>query len=116
MKRLTFYLWPVLLAASFVGLYQMKSMVEEREKDLAQLRRVIADEKETIQILRAEWAYLNQPARLQRLAAAHSDTKPLAGRQLTTIGLWPDRAAAAAAQEAMRGDAAATPGRVKGPR
>jgi hypothetical protein len=104
MKGFTRYLWPLPVVALFVGLYELKAMVEDRERELAQIRRAIADEKETVQILRAEWSYLNQPERLQRLAASLPELKPAAGRQLTTIARWPDRWGAAG-QEAMRDDA-----------
>ncbi len=73
------------LAATLFGLYQMKSAVEAREKELFQARRVIADEKDAIQVLRAEWSYLNQPERLARLARRESGLKPLSGAQLSSL-------------------------------
>lgn len=40
---------------------------------VADLRAQIADERETLQVLRVEWAYLNAPERLLGLVAQHND-------------------------------------------
>lgn len=42
----------------------------DRVKDL---RVAIAEEREVLQVLRVEWAYLNAPERLARLVAAHQE-------------------------------------------
>ena len=39
---------------------------------LADLRQEIADEREAIAVLEAEWAYLNRPDRLKALVAANA--------------------------------------------
>ena len=40
---------------------------------VSELRGQIAKEREAMQVLRVEWAYLNAPDRLARLVAAHND-------------------------------------------
>ncbi|MEM7424340.1 MAG: hypothetical protein AAF334_11510, partial [Pseudomonadota bacterium] len=40
---------------------------------VSELRREIAKERETLQVLRVEWAYLNAPDRLMRLVRQHND-------------------------------------------
>ncbi len=45
--------------------------VQERENRLERLNRDIADQIEAINVLRAEWSYLNRPARLEDLARRH---------------------------------------------
>lgn len=37
------------------------------------LRHQIAEEREALQVLRVEWAYLNRPERLSRLVSLHND-------------------------------------------
>lgn len=41
--------------------------------EVRDLRRQIAKEREELQVLRVEWAYLNQPERLARLVAQNQD-------------------------------------------
>ncbi len=48
---------------------------------LSGLRSEIAKEREALQVLRVEWAYLNAPERLERLLNAHNDTLSLAPMQ-----------------------------------
>jgi hypothetical protein len=81
--------WPLLLIAILFGLYQMKAAVEEREKALTQSQRAVTDEREALQILRAEWAYLNQPERLARLADRRLSLRPAAGAQFATLNHLP---------------------------
>lgn len=112
MMRRSRIVWLVVLAATLFGLYQMKSAVEAGEKDLMQVRRAVAEEKEAIQVLRAEWSYLNQPERLARLARGHSVLKPLNGAQLLPL----ERAGAKLGTETADAFAAAPPDRGNPPR
>ncbi len=100
------------LAATLVGLYQMKSAVEVRDKELTQVRRAVAEEKETVQVLRAEWSYLNQPERLTRLARTQGTLKPLSGAQLSSL----ERAGAKLGIETADASEAVPPDRGKPPR
>lgn len=40
---------------------------------VSEIRAEIAKERETLQVLRVEWAYLNRPERLHRLVRAHAN-------------------------------------------
>lgn len=99
MKRVTRLLWPLLFAGLVIGLYNLKAQVEDQEKELARIQRAIEDEREAIQVLRAEWSYLNQPERLRRLGAAKLDLQPVVQRQLASIERFAQRLAAAAPLE-----------------
>jgi hypothetical protein len=99
MKRVTRLLWPLLFAGLVIGLYNLKAQVEDQEKELARIQRAIEDERDTIQVLRAEWSYLNQPERLRRLAAAKLDLQPVAQRQMASMERLAQRLAEAAPVE-----------------
>jgi len=99
MKRVTRLLWPLLFAGLVIGLYNLKAQVEDQEKELARIQRAIEDEREAIQVLRAEWSYLNQPERLRRLGAAKLELQPVAQRQLASMERFAQRLAAAAPLE-----------------
>lgn len=67
MKRATL-LWALMAVAAGAGLLVMKYEIRGLEERLAGLNRDILRDQEAIHVLRAEWSYLNQPARLEDLA------------------------------------------------
>lgn len=65
----------VMAAASYV--YNVKHEAERLTRRSTELSREMEREREMIGILRAEWAHLNQPQRLQSLAERHlRDMRP----------------------------------------
>lgn len=110
MKRLTRLLWPMLFAGMVFAVYNLKGQVEEREKELAKVQRAIDDEREAIEVLRAEWSYLNRPERLRRLGAAKLDLAPVSIRQMASMDRLAQRLAEAAPIEAARREAALNEG------
>ena len=81
--------WIVLAGCVGYGLYHLKNEVQAQEDELFRVNRTILAEQEAIHVLRAEWSYLNQPARLQALAARHLDLAPTKPGQLGTIAALP---------------------------
>jgi hypothetical protein len=67
------------------GVYALKYEVQHLEGELQGLRRAVATEQNALVRLRAEWAALNQPARLARLAAEHLGTEPARPGQIAAI-------------------------------
>ena len=69
---------PALLALSVVAVagwtYNVNYDTRAALDRLAALRAQIAEEREALQVLRVEWAYLNAPDRLATLVAAHNGT------------------------------------------
>ncbi|MNC96330.1 hypothetical protein D3C83_136780 [compost metagenome] len=61
---------------------------------------------QAIEVLRAEWSYLNQPERLRRLGAAKLDLAPVSIRQMASMDRLAQRLAMAAPIEAARREAA----------
>ncbi|MEM8787613.1 MAG: cell division protein FtsL [Pseudomonadota bacterium] len=53
--------------------YQVNYATQEAMREVDDLRRQIALEREAIAMLNAEWAYLNRPDRLRVLAEAYFD-------------------------------------------
>lgn len=85
MIRRSTIIWTVLLVAVATGLYVLKNRVQDLEDRLQRLDREIVAEQETIHVLKAEWAYLNQPARLEDLARRHLGMVPLSAEQVIDI-------------------------------
>jgi cell division protein FtsL len=75
----------ILAIALAIVLLTMKYEVQSLKDELGALDREIVRERETIQVLHAEFAYLTQPERLNRLANAHLGLAPVQPRQLTSF-------------------------------
>jgi cell division protein FtsL len=73
----------ILAIALAIVLLTMKYEVQSLKDELGALDREIVRERETIQVLHAEFAYLTQPERLNRLANAHLGLVAVQPRQLT---------------------------------
>ena len=99
-------LWFVLIAAAFLGVYHMKYRVQAGEEELARLDVQIAQDRDAIQVLRAQWAHLNDPARLADLARRHLALVPVAGLQIVSFKSLPDRPTATVGEELTEGDPA----------
>jgi cell division protein FtsL len=78
-----------LLAAC--GLYVMKDRVSQLEGELTRQQGLLAVEHSQLYRLRAEWAMLERPARLARLAAEHLDLVPAHPTQIMTVADLPRR-------------------------
>lgn len=63
-------------------LFQVKYTVLDLENTHRSLRRLILQKYEEIHMLNAEWAYLNDPARLQALSNKYLHLKPIRGDQI----------------------------------
>jgi cell division protein FtsL len=83
MRIVTFFLATILVALAAV-IYQVKYETRSLDNRVASLQRGIAEERDVIAILRAEWSHLNRPARLERLARAHLGLRPIQGNQIST--------------------------------
>jgi len=86
-----FLVWLVLASCIGWSVYQMKYEVQRLEDRLARVNRQILADQESIQVLKAEWSYLNQPARLQALASRFLQLEPVQGRQMVALTSLPAR-------------------------
>lgn len=76
------------LMVSFVlgiGLYHLKHKVATIEKELRHTRNRILEIRESLHILRAEWGFLNNPHRLQKLNEQYLHLKPLQAKQISSL-------------------------------
>ncbi len=66
-----------LLVASAIGVYSIKYESTLQAEKVAKLRRSIEAERRSIEALRAEWAFMSQPARVGDMAKRHLDLVPM---------------------------------------
>lgn len=81
--------WIVVSCAASGILYQTSYKAQEQERELGRLNRAIIAEQEAIQVLKAEWAYLNDPTRLEKLSAEHLLLQATGAAQIATLADLP---------------------------
>jgi hypothetical protein len=91
MLRLGTLFWIALAVAAGYATIQFKYDVQALERELTQLDAKILRHQEAIHVLKAEWAYLNEPARLERLSRRYLDLSPLRGSQIADLASLPGR-------------------------
>ena len=84
MIRITTIFLCLLLAAAAAGRYRAEVSVKEARSELKRLEISKSEELRSIQMLRAEVAYLENPDRLSKIAEAKTDLRPSAREQLLT--------------------------------
>lgn len=84
MIRVTTILLCLILAAAAAGRYQAEESVREIRNELQQLENSKIEEAQSIQMLRAEVAYLESPERLSKIASAKTDLRPPESSQILT--------------------------------
>jgi hypothetical protein len=74
----------VIILAIMMGcaLFHVKYQVVDIEERLKKIHHTVAQEKATIRLLEAEWAYLNEPRRLQELSEKYLALAPTRSNQL----------------------------------
>src|SRR3981189_1973532 len=79
----------LVFAAAYV--YRIKMESTSRTERVLRLNAQIREERDAIAVLRAEWAKLDAPLRLQGLAERHLALKPLAAIQYDSLKNLPER-------------------------
>ncbi len=74
-----------LAAVICAALYGVKHEARQAEKGLGVLSVAIAEERQALRLLQAEWAMRTEPDRLQKLADQHLDMGPVAARQIVAM-------------------------------
>jgi hypothetical protein len=81
----------ILLIAAAAYVYEIKFESTLRAERVAKMRVDVQREREAIASLRAEWATLDNPARLQSLARRHLQLRPADALQYDPLNRLPDR-------------------------
>ena len=61
------------------------TQVHYLKKDISEAYRQLAEEKEALHVLKAEWSYLNTPERLENLVDKHLRLSPVEVSQVTKV-------------------------------
>jgi hypothetical protein len=77
MKRFAPLFWLALIFLAGGTLMKISYEVNMKERELARMQNQITEDTEGVRVLRAEWAYLNQPQRLEKLAAKYLALQPM---------------------------------------
>ncbi|MBX9635216.1 MAG: energy transducer TonB [Magnetospirillum sp.] len=72
-----------------ISLFFIKHEVKEQEARLSELNREIQGNQEVIHVLKAEWSYLNDPARLRGLSEKFLSMKVMGPSQIATLNSLP---------------------------
>ena len=91
MIRRAMVLWVILASLFGVSMFLIKYEVQTREAELKALHRDIRANQESVQVLRAEWSYLNQPVRIESLIRRHMDLRPTDTSQFGDFDALPVR-------------------------
>ena len=99
MTRTTSLLFLIgLVIAASLALYRTSNQVQELDHQLHGLNAAIEGERQNLHVLKAEWVYLANPARVEAAARKHLDLRPTAPKQIATLGAIGDVLPARAAE------------------
>jgi cell division protein FtsL len=84
-----FVIAALILAAAYV--YDIKFESTLQVERVAKLRGEIRRERDAVAALRAEWARLDSPARIQELAQRHLKLQTMDARQVDNLASLPER-------------------------
>lgn len=84
MRKSTF-IWLTLTVFAGGLLFYTTQQVTDGRQNLAELQKNIQEEEETLRVLQAEWSYLNQPDRLEKLSQQYLNLQPAKPRQFVDL-------------------------------
>jgi cell division protein FtsL len=79
------------LVAAAAYVYEIKFQAALDAERLAKMRNEIRRERDAIAALRAEWAKLQTPRRIEGLAQRHLPLKPVDAQQISSLDNLPER-------------------------
>ena len=91
MIRLASLFWLAAAAVVALGLYYVSYEVDRLEAELYATNQRLAQQREAIDVLGAEWSYLSQPGRVRELAQRYLGLEPLTAAQIIGFQDLPGR-------------------------
>lgn len=85
MTRLSTLVWMLSIVVAAFFLYQVKYDVQRVRTEIAKVTRELEQERESLDVVAAEWAYLSRPQRLQQLAQKHLSAESLMVHQVAEV-------------------------------
>src|SRR5690554_1290892 len=76
----------IFAAVALVGVYGQKHIAELSADEVRAIENAIAKQESDLSILRADWAYLNQPTHIQPIVDRHSEVLNLQIAQVKQFG------------------------------
>lgn len=73
------------------GVYTVANQYQIIEKQVKRFEAQSGQERENIRVLQAEWAFLTNPTRLEKIAAEHFQLQPVDGTQMVALNTMPLR-------------------------
>lgn len=81
----------VVLIVIGCGVYTVANKYQIIEKQVNRYNAQSEQERENIRVLQAEWAFLTNPVRLEKIAAEHFQLLPVDGKQMVALNMMPLR-------------------------
>lgn len=85
MTRLSTFIWILVSVVAMFMLYKVKYEVMALKTQVAETSRELEQKRHALHVAAAEWAYLNRPERLKRLAAKYLASSELTVDQVAEI-------------------------------
>lgn len=76
--------WIAVIVGAALALYPVKYKVRDIRAEADRMEKQLLKEQESVHVLKAEWAHLTSPERLQTLTDRHLKLVPVSGSQLAT--------------------------------
>lgn len=89
MNRFSTIVWVAVIVGAALSLYAVKYQVQAIKLQVVETTRELEHEREATHVAAAEWAYLNRPDRLQKLAAKYLMSSELTVDQVAEIEAIP---------------------------
>jgi hypothetical protein len=85
MTRLSTLVWMLSIVVAAFLLYQVKYDVQRVRTEIAKVTHELGQERESLDVVAAEWAYLSRPERLRQLSKKHLSAESLMVHQVAEV-------------------------------